>query len=46
VNRHHDQGNSYKGQPLIGDGLQVQKFSPLSSRHKEHGSALAGVRLE
>ena len=27
--RHHDQGNSYKGH-LIGVGLQVQRFSPLS----------------
>ena len=25
------QWNSYKGQHLIGAGLQVQKFSPLSS---------------
>jgi hypothetical protein len=32
VNRHHDQGNSYKGQHLIGAGLQDQRFSPLSSR--------------
>jgi hypothetical protein len=30
--RHHDQGNSYKGH-LRGAGLQVQKFSPLSSWH-------------
>jgi len=30
VNRHHDQGKSYKGQHLIGAGLQVQTFSPLS----------------
>jgi hypothetical protein len=29
--RYHDQGNSYKGQHLIGSGLQVQRFSPLSS---------------
>jgi hypothetical protein len=34
VNRHHDQGNSYKGQHLIGAGLQVQKFSPLSPRQE------------
>jgi hypothetical protein len=32
ANRHHDQGNSYKEQHLIGAGLQVQRFSPLSSR--------------
>jgi hypothetical protein len=31
VNRHRDQGKSYKGQYLIGAGLQVQRFSPLSS---------------
>jgi hypothetical protein len=29
--RQHDQGNSYKGQNLIAVGLQVQRFSPLSS---------------
>ena len=32
VNRHHDQGKSYKGQHLIEAGLQAQKFSPFSSR--------------
>jgi hypothetical protein len=42
VNRHHDQGKSYKGQDLIGAGLQVQRFSPLSSR-QEHGSIQAGI---
>jgi hypothetical protein len=31
VERHHDQGNSYKGQHLVGAGLKVQRFSPLSS---------------
>jgi hypothetical protein len=31
VRRHHDQGSSYKKQQLIGAGLQVQRFSPLSS---------------
>jgi hypothetical protein len=40
VNRHHDQGKSYKKQHLIGAGLQVQRFSPLSSRW-EHGSIQA-----
>ena len=30
--RHHDQGNAYKGQHLTEAGLQVQGFSPLSSR--------------
>ena len=29
--RRHDQGSSYKGGYLIGTGLQVQRFSPLSS---------------
>jgi hypothetical protein len=37
MNRHHDQGKSYKGQHLIGAILQVQRFSPLLSRW-EHGS--------
>jgi hypothetical protein len=41
VKRHHDQGNSYKGQRLIGAGLQVQRFSPLPSR-REHGRHGAG----
>jgi hypothetical protein len=45
VNRHHDQGKCYKGQHLIGAGLQVQKFSPLSSRW-EHGSVQAGMVQE
>jgi hypothetical protein len=31
VKRHHDQGNSYKGEHLIGAGLQFQRFNPLSS---------------
>ena len=31
LKRHHDQGNFYKGQYLIGAGLQFQRFSPLSS---------------
>ena len=34
---HHDQGKCYKGQHLIWADLQVQRFSPLSSRW-EHGS--------
>jgi hypothetical protein len=42
VNRHHDQGKSYKKQHLLGAGLQVQRFSPLSSRW-EHGSIQAGM---
>jgi hypothetical protein len=32
VNRQYDQGSSYKGQHLIGTGLQVQRFKTLSSR--------------
>ena len=43
--RHHDQGNSYKGQHLVRVGLQVQRFSPLPSR-QEHGSIQAGIVLE
>ena len=35
VKRHHAQGNSYKGQCLIGVGIQVQSFSPLSAWHEE-----------
>jgi len=31
VERHRDQGNSSKGQYLIGAGLQFQRFSPSSS---------------
>ena len=42
VKKHHDQGNSYKGQHLIGATLQVQRFSPLSSRW-ENGSIQAGM---
>ena len=45
VKRHHDQGNSYKGKHLIGAGLQVQRFSPSSSR-QEHGSIQAGMVQE
>jgi hypothetical protein len=45
VRRHHDQGNFYKGQYLIGAGLQDQRFRPLSSRQK-HGSIQADVELE
>jgi hypothetical protein len=32
VNRRHDHDNSYKGKHLNGADLQVQRFSPLSSR--------------
>ena len=42
MNRHNDQGKSYKGQQLIEAGIQVQKFSPLSSR-QEHDSIQAGA---
>jgi hypothetical protein len=45
MNRHYDQGNSYKRQHLIGTGLQVQRFSPLLSRW-EHGSIQAGMVQE
>jgi len=41
MKRHHDH-NSYKGQHLIGTDLQVQRFSPLSSK-LEHGSIQAGM---
>jgi hypothetical protein len=39
----HD--NSYKGQHFIGAGLQVQTFSPLSSR-REHGIIQVGMAQE
>jgi hypothetical protein len=42
---HRGQGKSYKGQHLIGAGLQVQRFSALSSR-QEHGSIQAGMVQE
>ena len=42
VNRHHDQGKFYKKHHLIGVGLQIQRFSPLSSR-RENGSIQAGM---
>ena len=31
MKRCHDQGNSYKGQCLIGVDLEVQRFNPLLS---------------
>jgi hypothetical protein len=45
VKRHHDQGNSYKGQHFIGAGLQVQRFSHYHHGGK-HGSVQAGMVLE
>ena len=45
LKRHHDQGNFYKGQHLIGTGLQVLRFSPSSSR-QEHGSIQADMVQE
>jgi hypothetical protein len=44
VNRHHDQGNSYKDNFYVA-GLKVQGFSPLSSRW-EHGSIQVGMVQE
>ena len=43
MNRH--QGNSCKGQHLVGAGLQVQRFIPLSSRW-EYGRIQADIGLE
>ena len=34
MKRHHDQGNSYKEQHLIGVGLLVWGFSPLLSQQE------------
>ena len=45
MNKHRDQGDCYKGQHLIGAGLQVQRFSPVSSR-QEYGSIQAGMLQE
>jgi hypothetical protein len=45
VNRHHDQGKSDKRQHLMGAGLQVDRFSPLSSKWK-HASIQAGMIQE
>lgn len=43
VKRQHDQGkSSYKGQRLIGAGLQIQRFSTLSSE-QEHQIFQAGM---
>jgi hypothetical protein len=41
VNRQHDESKFYK-EHLIGAGLQVQRFSLISSR-REHGSIQAGM---
>jgi hypothetical protein len=46
VNRHHDQGKSYKGQLLIGAGLQVQRSSPLLSRWEQGGIQAGMVQAE
>jgi hypothetical protein len=43
VKKHHEQGNSYIGH-LIGAGLQVLRFSPLSSKY-EASSIHAGMGL-
>ena len=29
IKRKHEHNNSYKGKPLVGAGLQFQRFSPL-----------------
>jgi hypothetical protein len=41
VKIYHDQGNSYKGQHLIGDGLQVHYH-----QGRKHGSIQAGMALK
>jgi hypothetical protein len=45
VNRHYNEGKSYKEQHLIRDDLRFQRFSPLFSRW-EDGSVQADVGLE
>jgi hypothetical protein len=46
VNRHHDQGKYYEGQHLIRAGLQVQRFSPLSSRWEQSSIQAGTVEVE
>jgi hypothetical protein len=46
VNRHHDQDKaSLIKQHLIGAGLQVQRFSPLSLRHGNIQAGMVQVEL-
>jgi len=45
VKKYHDQCKFYKEQHLIGAGLQVQRFNPLSSR-QEQGSTQASMVQE
>jgi hypothetical protein len=45
MKRYHDQGNFYKGRHLIGTGLQLQRFSSLSSWGKR-GSVQGDTVLE
>ena len=44
VNRHHKQGNTYKNNIYWVVGLQVQRFSPLSSR-QEHSRIQVGMHV-
>jgi len=45
MNRHRDQGNSYKGNLLLGLANRFRGFSPLSSRW-ERGNVQAGMVQE
>ena len=45
VRTHHGQGNSYKRQNLVVDGLQVPRFSTLLSR-QEARQCEVGIELE
>jgi hypothetical protein len=45
VKRHHDQGNSYKGQHSIGAGLQFKRLSQFSSWWK-HSRVQTDMELE
>jgi hypothetical protein len=45
VKRHHDQGNSYKGQHLIGAALQFQRFVHYC-HGREHDSLHPDMVLE
>jgi hypothetical protein len=45
VNRHHDQGKSYKKQHLIGAGLQVQSIIIKVGAWQYPGMAQAELRV-
>jgi hypothetical protein len=46
VKRHHNHGNSYKGNHLVGAGLQVQRLSLPSHHSGKHDSLHVDMVLE